>query len=92
MQLRCTYCQTMFAISREEKLIAIQNMQAGNLTFYHADCPKCRRANRIERVKMERSYPNWQADLNKLSETSPEAVEPAGSKKKTGRSTPGKKE
>jgi phage FluMu protein Com len=63
MQLRCTYCQTMFAIGREEKLIAIQTMNDDDLQYYHAYCPKCRRANRVERKKLERSYPNWQEDL-----------------------------
>jgi phage FluMu protein Com len=85
MQLRCTYCQTMFAISREEKLIAIQNMNAENLQYYHADCPKCRRANRVERIKLERSYPNWQADLKTLADNAPEedqtAASQAGAKK-----------
>jgi len=67
MQLRCTYCQTMFAIGHEETLIAIQNMNTENLKYYHAHCPNCRRANRIERVKLEHSYPNWQEDLKALT-------------------------
>jgi len=75
MQLRCTYCQTMFAIGREEKLIAIQTMNDEDLQYYHAYCPKCRRANRVERKKLERSYPNWQEDLkartDALAEESP---------------------
>jgi N12 class adenine-specific DNA methylase len=53
----------MFAIGREEKLIAIQTMNDDDLQYYHAYCPKCRRANRVERKKLERSYPNWQEDL-----------------------------
>jgi N12 class adenine-specific DNA methylase len=77
MQLRCTYCQTMFAIGREEKLIAIQNMNDDDLQYYHAYCPKCRRANRVERKKLERSYPNWQEDLNALTEAST-TEKPAG--------------
>ncbi|OGN74354.1 MAG: hypothetical protein A2X25_05540 [Chloroflexi bacterium GWB2_49_20] len=68
MQLRCTYCQTMFAIGREEKLIAIQSMNDENLQYYHAHCPKCRRANRVERLKLEHSYPNWQADLKAITD------------------------
>jgi len=69
MQLRCTYCQTMFAIGREEKLIAIQTMNDDDLEYYHAYCPKCRRANRVERKKLERSYPNWQEDLKARTDT-----------------------
>lgn len=76
MQLRCTYCQTMFAISRDEKLAALQSMQEENLEYYHAHCPKCRRANRVERQKMERSYPNWQADLKTLADASAGSDQP----------------
>lgn len=60
MQLHCTYCQTMFAIGREEKLIALQTMSTENLLHYDAYCPKCRRANRIARKRMELSFPGWQ--------------------------------
>lgn len=66
MQLRCTYCQTMFALSRDEKLAAIQEMNTENLQYYHAHCPKCRRANRVERLKLERSQPNWREELKKM--------------------------
>ena len=87
MQLRCTYCQTMFAIGREEKLIAIQNMNEENLEYYHAHCPKCRRANRVERAKLEHSYPNWKEDLKSMSseasKLAKEAAEPAAPEKKT---------
>lgn len=68
MQLRCTYCQTMFAVGREETLIALQTISDENLEYYHAYCPKCRRANRIERKKLERSNPNWQADLQAMAD------------------------
>jgi hypothetical protein len=81
MQQRCTYCQTMFAIGREEKLIAIQNMNEENLEYYHAHCPKCRRANRVERAKLEHSYPNWKVDLETMtreaSKITNETAEPA---------------
>ena len=69
MQLRCTYCQTMFAIGKDETLIALQTISEENLEYYHAYCPKCRRANRIERKKLERSNPNWKADLQAMDET-----------------------
>lgn len=87
MQLRCTYCQTMFAIGREEKLIAINNLNEENLEYYHAHCPKCRRANRVERPKLERSYPNWKEDLKSMaaeaSKIASEADVPAEPKKKS---------
>ena len=75
MQLRCTYCQTMFAIGREETLVALQTMSDENLEYYHAYCPKCRRANRIERKKLERTNPNWQADLQAMADAAEEKEE-----------------
>jgi hypothetical protein len=69
MQIRCTYCQTMFAISREEKLAALEHMDEEKLKYYDAHCPKCRRANRVERFKLEVSYPTWRADLKAMAKT-----------------------
>ncbi len=69
MQIRCTYCQTMFAISREDKLAALEHMDEEKLKYYDAHCPKCRRANRVERFKLEVSYPTWRADLKAMTKT-----------------------
>ena len=45
MQLRCSYCQTMFAISHEETLAAIEHVADNNLKYdTDAHCPNCRRA------------------------------------------------
>ena len=66
MQLRCSYCQTMFALSHEETLAAIEHMADNNLKYYDAHCPNCRRANRVERFKLEASYPGWQAAIKTM--------------------------
>ena len=66
MQLRCSYCQTMFPISHEETLAAIEHMVDNNLKYYDAHCPNCRRANRVERFKLEASYPGWQAAIKTM--------------------------
>ena len=42
MQIRCTYCQTMIPISREEMLAALQHMELHKQVFYDAHCSKCR--------------------------------------------------
>lgn len=73
MNLRCMYCQTMFAISRDEMLVALQTMSVDNLTHYDAHCPKCRRANRIERAKLERANPNWQETLKEMDKEAAKA-------------------
>ena len=70
MQLRCTYCQTMFAISREDMLAALEHMDENQLIFYDAHCPKCRRANRVERARMERFFPDWKNAIKTMSKES----------------------
>ncbi len=72
MQLRCTYCQTMFAVSRDEMLAALEHMDENKLTYYDAHCPKCRRANRIERARMERFFPDWKKALRTMAKESAE--------------------
>ena len=66
MNLRCTYCQTPFAIGRLEKLAAIQKMQAEDLHHYDAFCPRCRRANSVSRQRLEIFTPGWQDGLKTL--------------------------
>jgi hypothetical protein len=70
MQLRCTYCQTMFNITRDEMLAGLEHMEEQKLAFYDAHCPKCRRANRVERAKMERFYPDWKKTLKTMAKES----------------------
>lgn len=67
MQLRCTYCQTMFAISHEETLAALQHLEQEKLKYYDAHCPKCRRANRVDRLKLELASPNWKAEIKSIA-------------------------
>jgi hypothetical protein len=73
MQLRCSYCQTMFAISRDETLAAIEHMAENNLKYFDAHCPNCRRANRVERFKLEASYPGWQAAIKTMAKEADKA-------------------
>ncbi|MBN2385774.1 MAG: hypothetical protein JXB85_02055 [Anaerolineales bacterium] len=90
MQLRCTYCQTMFALSRDEMLAALEHLTAEKLKYYDAHCPKCRRANRVEQFKLQMAYPNWKADLKAMAkETSTEATpaRPAAAAKSAGGKT-----
>jgi len=67
MQLRCTYCQTMFALSRDELLAALEHATSEKLQYYPAHCPKCRRANRVERTRMERFFPGWKDALKVMA-------------------------
>jgi phage FluMu protein Com len=67
MNLRCMYCQTMFGLSRESMLIGLQAMEADKLDYYEFHCPKCRRANRVERKKLELANPNWQETVKEMA-------------------------
>jgi hypothetical protein len=53
----------MFGVSRDVMLVGLQTMEAENLSHYEIYCPKCRRANRVERKKLELANPNWQETL-----------------------------
>jgi len=72
----------MFGISRENMLIALQAMEDDNLSYFEFHCPKCRRANRVERKKLERANPNWQESLKQMAKEAAKAekAEPAEAK------------
>ena len=77
MNLRCMYCQTMFGISRENMLIGLQTMETENLSHFEFHCPKCRRANRVERKKLELANPNWQESLKLVAKEAAKAEKAA---------------
>lgn len=66
MQLHCTYCQTMFAISHDEMLAALQHMEQHSQKYYDAHCPKCRRANRVEGKRIEIFFPDWKKTIKTM--------------------------
>lgn len=83
MQIRCTYCQTMFPISRDEMLAALQHMDQNKQVFYDAHCPKCRRANRVEKKKIEILIPNWKKAIKEMERDMSELVETKVTAKET---------
>ena len=80
MQLRCTYCQNMFSISQDEMLAGLEHMEEHKQVYYDAHCPNCRRANRVERARMERFFPDWKKAIKKMAKESAQ-VEAADEKK-----------
>ena len=101
MQLRCTYCQTMFNITQDEMLAGLEHMEEQKQAYYDAHCPKCRRANRVERARMERFFPDWKKALNTMAKEStqagkepmkPDAVVPKAAPSKEKPSPQGKKQ
>jgi len=63
----------MFAISRDETLAAIEHMAENSLKYFDAHCPNCRRANRVERFKLESSYPGWQTAIKTMTKEADKA-------------------
>ncbi len=80
MNLRCTYCQTPFTLSMNEKIGALRLMHTENMHHYDAVCPHCRRANSVSRERLEMFTPGWQqaiaTPLESASTTAPAAVTP----------------
>jgi ssDNA-binding Zn-finger/Zn-ribbon topoisomerase 1 len=75
----------MFAISREDMLAALEHMEESKQIYYDAHCPKCRRANRVERARMERFFPDWKKAIKTMAKESAQVENTAeGSAASTG--------
>jgi hypothetical protein len=66
MNIRCSFCQTPYTLSRVALLDALQEVDSKNLTHYDAHCPRCRRATQIPRQKLEMAMPNWRDELTQF--------------------------
>jgi len=73
MNLRCSYCQTMFALGRETMLTALEQMETEGLHHYDAHCPRCRRANSMSRDRLEKAYPGWREALKEMQKQAAKA-------------------
>ena len=60
MQIRCTNCHKPFAISKDTVLAALDTIHAEDLNHYNAQCPHCRRSNRLSPKELRRAAPDWQ--------------------------------
>jgi hypothetical protein len=66
MNIRCSFCQTPYTLSRVALLDALQEVDANKLTHYDAHCPRCRRATPIQRQRLEMAMPNWKDQLKEF--------------------------
>ena len=66
MNIKCSFCQMPYTLSRVEMLDALQEMDAKKLNHYDAHCPRCRRANAVDRRRMEMFFPNWREALKQF--------------------------
>ncbi len=62
----------MFSISQEEMLAGLEHMEEHKQTFYDAHC-RIPHANRVERARMERFFPNWKKTLKTMAKESAQA-------------------
>jgi cobalamin biosynthesis Mg chelatase CobN len=76
----------MFSISQDEMLAGLEHMEEHKQTYYDAHCPNCRRANRVERLRMERSFPDWKKAIQVMAKEAAgvAAVKPAAEKSAAG--------
>ena len=66
LNIRCAFCQTPYTLSRVTMLDALQEVDAQKLSHYDAHCPRCRRATRIPRQRLEMAMPNWRNELKEF--------------------------
>lgn len=59
MQIRCQQCHRPFAIGKEEVHAALDMLFEDDLAHYNAQCPHCRRVNRVAREELLRVAPDW---------------------------------
>jgi hypothetical protein len=78
MQLSCTNCHRPFALSREAVQAALEQVFAEDLGHYNAQCPHCRRVNRVSRKQLQRAAPNWTPGEAAASDKEPAADNEAG--------------
>ncbi len=66
MNIKCSFCQMPYALSRVQMLDALQEMDAHKHSHYDAHCPRCRRATPVQRSRMEIFFPNWREALKQF--------------------------
>jgi len=59
MQLRCYNCHKPFAIGKQAVHDALDMMVEEDLQHYNAQCPHCRRVNRVSLEELKRAAPDW---------------------------------
>ena len=59
MQIRCTQCHRPFGLNKEVVHLALEKLEAENLGFYNAQCPHCRRLNKVSKSELLRAAPDW---------------------------------
>jgi len=69
MQLRCTYCQTMFSINQEEMLAGLEHMEEHKQAYYDAHCRNAGAPTRGTRPHGT-ILPDWKKAIKTMDEAS----------------------
>lgn len=60
MQIHCYNCHKPFALNRDAVLGALDLVHQEDLHHYNAQCPFCRRVNRVSKEELLRAAPDWE--------------------------------
>ncbi len=60
MQIRCNNCHKPFALGKATVHAALDQMTEENMHHFNAQCPHCRRANRVSFEELKRAAPDWE--------------------------------
>lgn len=88
MPIKCQWCGWSYTMGREALLLAVAKAQAEKTTHHVENCPKCRRALKIQVTELKRRVPPG-ATLPDVTapaappETTPEPTPPAEAKPET---------
>ena len=64
MQLRCYHCHRPFALGREAVHQALDSLSESGLGHYDAQCPHCRRVNRVSKQELQHAAPDWKEETS----------------------------
>jgi len=68
MQIRCYNCHKPFALSKDTVHAALEQVTSEDLHHFNAQCPHCRRTNKISKEELMRAAPNWEPSKGSLKE------------------------
>jgi hypothetical protein len=57
MQLKCTFCNSMFNIGNDEAAAVATKFHDNEIAHYDAHCPKCHRSQKVTRDQFVRGFP-----------------------------------
>jgi hypothetical protein len=78
MQIRCQRCGWMTTLGRESIALAVAQAQHGHEQYHMVDCPRCRRAIKVQVAELRRHLPANYALPEIPLPVAPDKVEPTG--------------